>query len=176
MFRALRLPAWHLPLGPAGKAEARGRAGLPGQGTGQRMSLSPVTLASRQHEVTLLSVWLDSGQLCSCRAAWSCLGASRLSATFFFCRQTDSFAHWNSRAGGAAVKINTWQLIGGLRAVFWGLPGSRTPSLSGCPGLNPGRGRWACPFAAWESASPALWVSSQSSRLLAGLVCSPSPT
>lgn len=38
--------------------------------------------------------------------------------------QTDSFAHWNSLAGGTAVQTNTRLLIGGLRADCWGLPGT----------------------------------------------------
>ena len=42
--------------------------------------------------------------------------------------------------------------------------------------MNPGRIGWVCPFAAWESASLALWVFFiVIRRLLAGLVCSPSP-
>lgn len=39
------------------------------------------------------------------------------------------------------MKINTWQLIGGLRAVFWGLPGSRTPQPQWVPWLEPRKGR-----------------------------------
>lgn len=51
--------------------------------------------------------------------------------------QTDSFAHWNGRAGGAAVKTNTRQLTGGVRPVFWGLLGPSTPRQQWVPWPEP---------------------------------------
>ena len=39
------------------------------------------------------------------------------------------------------MKINTRQLIGGLRAVCWGLPGSRTPQPRWVPWPEPRQGR-----------------------------------
>lgn len=66
--------------------------------------------------------------LCCCEAAWDAWDRSLLLLChILLLRQTDSFAHWNSRAGGAAVKTNTGQLTGGLRPVFWGLFGPSTP-------------------------------------------------
>lgn len=119
------------------------------------------------------------GELHSCWGCPGCPGPPPASLCHILVlRQTDSFAHWSSRAGGAAVKTNTRPLTGGLWAVFWGLPGPRTPGHSGCPGLNPGRGGWACPFAAWVWASPAPWVFFTKAvlrRLSAGLARSPSP-
>lgn len=74
------------------------------------------------------------------------------------------------------MKINTWQLIGGLRAVFWGLPRSRTPQPQWVPWLEPRKDRVGLSLCCLGVSQPALWVFfTVIRRLLAGLVCSPSP-
>lgn len=74
------------------------------------------------------------GELYGCRGCLGCLGCLGPPSAFLphSFSQTDSIAHWNSRAGGAAVKTNTQQLTGGPWAVFWGPPGPTTLSQPQC--------------------------------------------
>lgn len=119
------------------------------------------------------------GELCSCEAAWAAWGRRLLSLChILFLRQTDSFAHWNTRAGGAAVKTNTWQLTGRLWPVFWGLPGPSTPQPQWVPWLEPRKERVGLSLCCLEWASSASWVfftKAVFGWLLAGQVCSPGP-